>query len=137
MTQFRVSSLPLNTSSLVPLHFFRAKDFRSPSSFGRKKEPLQLAYHIKHWGFRCFVRGKMLRHAEMPSEICSLRPYLSKICFSWSCLSFNLLFCCVLAGCLRHAETFFPYPKPAFFWQVEKFWEVRAVKKKVANAIIH
>ena len=27
--------------------------------------------------------------------------------------------------------------KLRFVWQVEKFWEVRAVKKKVANAIIH
>jgi hypothetical protein len=51
---------------------------------------------------------------KYPAEFVSGDPIYAKFGFSWSVLGLNQLFCCVLAGCLRHAAMFFPYPKSKF-----------------------
>jgi hypothetical protein len=79
MTRFKLSCLPLNTSSFVPLHFFRAKVYCSPQALEGSKKALEHAYYISHGYFLRFVRGKIFLRLEMPWVNFFWRPYLCKI----------------------------------------------------------
>jgi hypothetical protein len=102
MTRFRLSCLPLNTSSSVPLLFFRAKVFCSPSSFGRKKEGSGTAYYITAGCFRGFDPRQNLSSARNALgkfflETLFMQNY-AKFEFGWTKLGWVWVFCCVLTG---------------------------------------
>jgi len=78
MARFSLASLPLNTESSVPLHFFCAIVFSSPKGCGAKNRLQNLLITLIEAFFGLLTRGKTFLHAEMPSEICFQRPYLCK-----------------------------------------------------------
>jgi hypothetical protein len=64
---------------------------------------------------------------KCPAEFVFVDPIYTKFEGQWSNLCLRAGFCCVLAGYLRHAATFLPYPE-------NTFWLVRLKSSENARA---
>jgi hypothetical protein len=75
------------------------------------------------------ARGKMFRHAEMPSGICFRRPYLCKIWFFMEQIETEGGFLLCFSGKNAACHNVFPISLvTALAGQGDKFWEMRASK---------
>ncbi len=78
MAALALPALSENTSSFVPLPFFRAKVFCFPSTLERRSKALEPAYYTNSLFFRHIIRGKIFLHVEMPWAKLFWTPYLNK-----------------------------------------------------------
>ena len=97
MATLALAVLSENTSSYVPLIFFRAKVSSSPLTQEGKGKALELAYYVSVSCFGGFVRGKSVSIAEnVWGNLFFKTLFIQDFCFdgvTWVADSFFVVFC--------------------------------------------